>query len=113
MSEIIVSCEGIPALFSFVVGSSDHGGACIPLKGNALDVALLRVSSTLSTLAVSIDNVHVQGSTSELRRGHVSDLPTPYAFSVADPIFRHQAQYNISTSEIAAVGKRTWTFTEL
>lgn len=66
-----MACEGVPALFVFMVGGSSHHGSCIRLKGNALDVAMIRNSANLSIMAVSIDHIHVSGSTTEARSGYV------------------------------------------
>ncbi|KAL1609366.1 tRNA (guanine-N(7)-)-methyltransferase non-catalytic subunit trm82 [Nothophoma quercina] len=76
--EILVACEGIPALFSFKVGATTNTGtdvtafdAALALKGNALDVAFLPISPTSSAVVVSIDHVHKPGSTKEVREDKV------------------------------------------
>lgn len=65
--EILVACEGLPALFSFDVGTFSSHGVPIPLSGNALDVAVIQTSRSSWSAIVSVDNVHRPGSTSDLR----------------------------------------------
>lgn len=76
--EILVACEGVPALFSFKVDASTNAGSAstefsyaIALRGNALDIAFLPVSPTSSVVVVSIDHVHKPGSTKEVREDKV------------------------------------------
>ena len=69
--EILVACEGIPALVSFKLDESANPGHVIPLKGNALDVAFLPATQASSTIIVSIDHVHKPGSTKEVREDNV------------------------------------------
>ncbi|KAH6709550.1 guanine-N(7)--methyltransferase subunit trm82 [Leptodontidium sp. MPI-SDFR-AT-0119] len=61
---IIVTCEGVPALFTFTLTSQNklEHSQTLPLSGNALAVTVLP-----SILIVSIDTIHSPGSTSELR----------------------------------------------
>ncbi|KAF1839900.1 tRNA methyltransferas-like protein [Cucurbitaria berberidis CBS 394.84] len=66
-NEILVACEGIPALFSFTIGAAATGGTAIPLGGNALDVAFIQSSPDSCVVVVSIDNIHTPGSTTEVR----------------------------------------------
>ncbi|KAH7399259.1 tRNA methyltransferase-like protein [Pyrenochaeta sp. MPI-SDFR-AT-0127] len=66
-SEILVACEGVPALFGFKVGTSAARGDVIPLDGNALGVAFLQTTGAASIIAVAIDNVHKAGSTTAVR----------------------------------------------
>ncbi|KAG9188668.1 hypothetical protein G6011_07373 [Alternaria panax] len=63
---VLVACEGVPALFGFTLGVSNPGYS-IPLKGNALDVAIMHASTGTLKLAVSIDNVQKPGSMTEVR----------------------------------------------
>ncbi|KAJ4344906.1 tRNA (guanine-N(7)-)-methyltransferase non-catalytic subunit trm82 [Ascochyta clinopodiicola] len=65
--EVLVACEGVPALFSFMIGASANCGKAITLKGNALNIAFLPTTQALSTIVVSIDHVHKPGSTTEVR----------------------------------------------
>ncbi|KAF1932480.1 uncharacterized protein M421DRAFT_417201 [Didymella exigua CBS 183.55] len=72
--EILVACEGVPALFSFKVDAMTNTSSAateyscaIALKGNALDVTFLPISPTSSAAVVSIDNVHKPASTKEVR----------------------------------------------
>ncbi|KAF2874854.1 tRNA methyltransferas-like protein [Massariosphaeria phaeospora] len=66
--EILVACEGIPALFQFTLGDRSKPGAVISLNGNALDVAFLGSSeNTRKMIVVSVDNVHKPGSTTAVR----------------------------------------------
>ncbi|KAF2132942.1 hypothetical protein P153DRAFT_373589 [Dothidotthia symphoricarpi CBS 119687] len=61
--EILVACEGIPALFHFNIGSAATTDTAIPLNGNALDVAFVQTSQKSCTVFVAIDHVHKPGST--------------------------------------------------
>lgn len=81
-NEVLVACEGIPALFSFKVdattttsSATTEYSSALALKGNALDVAFLPISPTSSAVVVSIDNVHKPASIKEVRvekvRNHV------------------------------------------
>ncbi|KAJ8108401.1 hypothetical protein OPT61_g8199 [Boeremia exigua] len=72
--EILVACEGVPALFSFKIDATTNTSSAvteyssaIALKGNALDVTFLPVSPKSSAAVVSIDHVHKPGSTKEAR----------------------------------------------
>ncbi|KAJ4400795.1 tRNA (guanine-N(7)-)-methyltransferase non-catalytic subunit trm82 [Didymella pomorum] len=73
-NEVLVACEGIPALFSFKVdattttsSATTEYSSALALKGNALDVAFLPISPTSSAVVVSIDNVHKPASIKEVR----------------------------------------------
>jgi tRNA (guanine-N(7)-)-methyltransferase subunit TRM82 len=70
--EILVACEGLPALFSFTIGTGAMAGHPIALEGNPLDVAFVPTSQNSWTAIVSIDNVHKPGSTTEIRDDQVS-----------------------------------------
>ncbi len=79
--EILVACEGVPALFSFKIDATTNTSSAateyssaIALKGNALDVAFLPGSPTLSVAVVSIDHVHRPGSTKEVREEKVCQI---------------------------------------
>ncbi|KAL6712080.1 tRNA (guanine-N(7)-)-methyltransferase non-catalytic subunit trm82 [Coniothyrium glycines] len=74
VTEILVACESVPALFFYKVGGRSHDGSYVPLQGNPLDVALIRTSPNVSSLVVSVDTVHKPGSSMELRDDHVSPL---------------------------------------
>ncbi|KZM18532.1 tRNA (guanine-N(7)-)-methyltransferase non-catalytic subunit trm82 [Ascochyta rabiei] len=77
--EILVACEGVPALFSFMIGASASSGKAITLKGNALDIAFLPTTQASSTLVVSIDHVYKSGSTKEVREDR--DVSRLHCFS--------------------------------
>ncbi|KAF1948802.1 hypothetical protein CC80DRAFT_421814 [Byssothecium circinans] len=62
--QILVACEGVPALFSFITDNSSSLLQAIALSGNALDVAFV---DGARTAIVSIDHVHVPGSTTQIR----------------------------------------------
>jgi len=81
-NEVLAACEGLPALFSFNVGSSKPAHA-IPLQGNALDVTFIQTSQTSKSIIVSIDNVHKPGSTTEVRDNNVR-VPTHDATTWTD-----------------------------
>ena len=71
-----MACEGVSALFRFTLGTgtaNEH----IALNGNALDVAIMQMSSTSSTMVVSVDNIHKSGSTTEVRDDKVSKYSAP------------------------------------
>ncbi|KAF2751011.1 guanine-N(7)--methyltransferase subunit TRM82 [Sporormia fimetaria CBS 119925] len=69
VKEILVACEGVPALFSFNVGSSSTTGQAIALSGNALDVTFVQAGTeSTCTAIVSVDNAHMPGSTTEIRK---------------------------------------------
>lgn len=70
--EVLVACEGVPAVFSFKISASATSGTALALHGNALNVAVLHTSQTLSTVVVTIDHVHKPGSTKEVREERVS-----------------------------------------
>ncbi|KAF2855407.1 tRNA methyltransferas-like protein [Plenodomus tracheiphilus IPT5] len=72
-NDILVACEGIPAIFSFDIGSPASAYA-IALNGNALAVSFLHVASLSHTVVVSTDNVQKPGSTTEPRADKVSRL---------------------------------------
>lgn len=68
--EMLVACEGVPALFHFTIrgqGASSALSNVIQLNGNALGVAFVSVSTTAATVVVSVDNVHKPGSVTEVR----------------------------------------------
>ncbi|KAF2831496.1 hypothetical protein CC86DRAFT_443164 [Ophiobolus disseminans] len=66
VNEVLVACEGIPALFVFNLEPSSSG-TCIPLQGNPLDVAFVQLSQGSWTAIVAIDNIHKPCSTTETR----------------------------------------------
>ncbi|KAF2442314.1 tRNA methyltransferas-like protein [Karstenula rhodostoma CBS 690.94] len=66
--EILVACEGIPALVSFKLGSSSRTGKVLPLNGNVLDLAFIASDAGGAIAAISIDHVHHPGSTQEVRQ---------------------------------------------
>jgi tRNA (guanine-N(7)-)-methyltransferase subunit TRM82 len=71
--EILVACEGIPALFEFKLGDSSATSNIITLSGNPLDVAFLCSGQTTFSAVVSIDNVHLAGFTTDVREDEVSE----------------------------------------
>jgi tRNA (guanine-N(7)-)-methyltransferase subunit TRM82 len=72
VNEVIVACEGQPALFSFNIATGANMTSSIPLQGNPLGVAFIQTSQDSSTMIVSVDNVHKPGSTTEIRDDQVS-----------------------------------------
>lgn len=72
IDRIVVACEGLPALFSFIVGVGATTGVTIPLNGNPLGVAFIHTSQAHCTVVVSVDDIHKAGSTTELRDDNVS-----------------------------------------
>lgn len=69
--EILVTCENVPALFGFSLGGFASATQTIPLKGNALDVTIVKQSPGASTAVVSVDSLHIRGSTTETRKDEV------------------------------------------
>jgi tRNA (guanine-N(7)-)-methyltransferase subunit TRM82 len=97
--EILVACEGVPALFSFKVDATTNTSSAatefssaIALKGNALDVAFLPISPTSSAAVVSIDNVHKPASTKEVRQEKVRrhSLSTRTRLTISQEVHRLQ-----------------------
>jgi tRNA (guanine-N(7)-)-methyltransferase subunit TRM82 len=71
--EILVACEGVPALFQFSLNNfRPHARGALPLAGNALDVAFVEHDKDTRVAVVSIDHVHQPGSTTEIRDDKVS-----------------------------------------
>ncbi|KAJ4345790.1 tRNA (guanine-N(7)-)-methyltransferase non-catalytic subunit trm82 [Didymosphaeria variabile] len=68
VDEVLVACEGVPALLSFKLGGSSGAGKVLPLDGNVLDLSFIEVDGGRVTAAVSIDHVHKPGSTQEVRQ---------------------------------------------
>ena len=69
---ILVACEGVPALFHFIIMIEQTiPDLChvLPLAGNPLDFVILNLPSDGSIAVASVDNVHEPGSTSSLRQG--------------------------------------------
>ena len=69
---VLVACEGVPALFHFMIMIEQTiPDLChvLPLAGNPLDFVILDLPSGGSIAVVSVDNVHEPGSTSSLRQG--------------------------------------------
>lgn len=86
--EILVACEGVPALFSFKVDATTNTSSAatefssaITLKGNALDVTFLPISPSASAAVVSVDHVHKPGSTTEVRDEKVSHITNTAALT--------------------------------
>ncbi|OCK80526.1 hypothetical protein K432DRAFT_352869, partial [Lepidopterella palustris CBS 459.81] len=74
---LLVACEGIPALFYFQMGREPNASKLchtIPLLGNPLDLALLRLPSNEYLIFLSIDHVHEPGSTTAVRLE--ADIPS-------------------------------------
>jgi tRNA (guanine-N(7)-)-methyltransferase subunit TRM82 len=85
--EILVACEGVPALFSFAPGSSSSSQT-LPLRGNALDVAFVN-----GTAIISIDHVHNPGSTTEISGDQVSNIRNNMTFTKLTCAFRVRVAY--------------------
>ncbi|CZT47976.1 related to tRNA (guanine-N(7)-)-methyltransferase subunit trm82 [Rhynchosporium secalis] len=68
---MIVTCEGVPALFTFALTSHNRLEhiQTLRLSGNALALV-----SNSSGLVVSVDTIHKEGSISELRNENPEDL---------------------------------------
>lgn len=94
--EVLVACEGVPALFSFKIDATtnksthttEYSGA-MALKGNALDVTFLPTSPSSSSAVVSIDHVHKPGSTKEVREEKVRRISKNHAVSFTNELLGH------------------------
>lgn len=71
-----MTCENVPALFGFSLGGSASATQTVALKGNALNVTIVEQSPDVCTAVVSVDSLHVRGSTTETRKDEVSFLVT-------------------------------------
>lgn len=94
--EVLVACEGVPALFSFKIDATTNKGthtteysSAIALKGNALDITFLPTSPASSAAVVSIDHVHKPGSTKEVREEKVRRINKNYAASLTNKLLGH------------------------
>jgi tRNA (guanine-N(7)-)-methyltransferase subunit TRM82 len=67
-----VACEGVSALFKFTVEGPSTYTQTLSLTGNALDVTFICPDQENCTAVVSVDNVHVACSTTEVRDNKVS-----------------------------------------
>jgi tRNA (guanine-N(7)-)-methyltransferase subunit TRM82 len=72
-SELLVTCEGIPAIFHLPVASlrdsKEHAIGFIPLAGNPLDITVVD-----GGIIVSVDTIHEPGSITIVDQGEVSPL---------------------------------------
>ena len=70
---MLVACEGVPALLQFEVPSKDTKIATdvdiLPLSGNVLDVAAFD-----DFIIVSVDNIHLPGSTLTIDESTVGNI---------------------------------------
>jgi hypothetical protein len=107
MNEILVICEGVPALFSFNVEAASTPGTAIPLHGNALHVAFIQTSPNSCTAVVSIDNVHRPGSTTAFRDDKVSNNFRNGTSFVLTQFCRTCHDYSVSHVTYLASGTRT------
>ncbi|CAI6332170.1 unnamed protein product [Periconia digitata] len=64
--EILVACEGVPALFKIKPETPSEEAQTLVLNGNALDVTFVTVAGA-NTAIVSIDHVHEPGHTTKTR----------------------------------------------
>ncbi|KAF2681858.1 hypothetical protein K458DRAFT_371103 [Lentithecium fluviatile CBS 122367] len=78
--EILVACEGVPALFTFKPGTSPAVGQALALVGNALDVAFIERDQDRHGVVVSVDHMHKPGSTTEIRLNHGTSRLQYYAY---------------------------------
>lgn len=72
MDEILVACEGVPALFSLKLGGPSPSVTTLVLAGNALDVAFVERDQDTRVAIISIDHMHRPGSTTEIRDDQAS-----------------------------------------
>ncbi|RKF84115.1 tRNA -methyltransferase non-catalytic subunit trm82 [Golovinomyces cichoracearum] len=82
---IIISCEGLPALFTFIFSPENtlQYSETLWTAGNVLDMSVTLHQGTRSrTLLVSIDDCHEPGSTSELRKDDFSNVMPLHQFTV-------------------------------
>lgn len=106
VDEILVACEGVPAVFCFRPGSSPAVRHVISLAGNGLDVALISPTESTCTAVVSIDNVHKPGSTTEIREDEVSDLAEDRGTSRIDRCHREHVDCSTSHDSKMVNGSR-------
>ncbi|KAH7417023.1 guanine-N(7)--methyltransferase subunit trm82 [Cadophora sp. MPI-SDFR-AT-0126] len=87
---VVVTCEGIPALFTFTLTPSNQLThlQTLPLQGNALAVSPITATSKF---IVSIDTIHKPGSTSEVRTDDLEDLKSLQTFEFQDDILVESA----------------------
>ena len=105
-NEVLVACEGVPALFIFKIGVSAAAGTALALNGNALDVAV--VQSSQASVVVAVDHVHKPGSTKETREDSVSYCCIPVASMMhANTIHRAHPLSRHSRPSKMVSGKRT------
>ncbi|KAF2201772.1 tRNA methyltransferas-like protein [Delitschia confertaspora ATCC 74209] len=108
--EILVACEGIPALFHFKVTGGKAASSLshvIAVNANALGVAFIQPRESALQMIVSVDNVHKPASTTELRdEEHASRLQY-FSYSQAGG-WSSQAGYHKqeSDSEVGMEGAR-------
>ncbi|KAF2013275.1 guanine-N(7)--methyltransferase subunit TRM82 [Aaosphaeria arxii CBS 175.79] len=76
--EILVTCEGVPAIFHF--GFDEAGKKheqAIPLNGNAIDVTVIQQSPDSCVAVASVDYVHKPGSLKDPREQKQDDQAIP------------------------------------
>ncbi|KAF2498631.1 tRNA methyltransferas-like protein [Lophium mytilinum] len=72
---VLVTCEGVPALFLFKIDSEKKVSSLqqtLPLVGNPLDLTLLESGQSTEVIIVSIDHTREPGSTTMLRQKEVN-----------------------------------------
>merc|ERR1712093_189905 len=80
---VVVTCEGVPALFTFTLTPLNQLThlQTLPLPGNVLAISPIPATSKL---LVSIDTIHKAGSTSELRTDSTESLSALQTFEFQD-----------------------------
>lgn len=80
---VVVTCEGVPALFTFTLTPLNQLThlQTLPLPGNVLAISPIPATSKL---LVSIDTIHKAGSTSEIRTDSTESLSALQTFEFQD-----------------------------
>lgn len=96
-----MTCEGVPALFGFSLGGSASALQTIPLKSNVVDVTILEQSPSACTAVVSVDSLHIRGSTTEIRKDEVSQLA---GYILSSDTNGHRSRLVCSSSATISLG---------
>lgn len=97
---ILVACEGVPALLHIKVDTAGSSTCVetVPLSGNALDVTFVCAGGGLTwTAVVSVDHVHVPGSTTAIRGDYVSHIQRAHS---PQPMARHAANSDVMVGPV-------------
>ncbi|KAI9734215.1 MAG: tRNA (guanine-N(7)-)-methyltransferase non-catalytic subunit trm82 [Cirrosporium novae-zelandiae] len=99
---ILVACEGIPAIFSFLLNEQNQlkYHQTIPVSGNILDIAVVDLN-----IIISVDNVYVPGSTKQFRNISADQtVLQTFQYSSEKRIFMEGSQYSTAIDSINQEG---------